>query len=144
MIVKLAKKAALAILSATLFYFLVVCLVELFYYQINTSVSKDFNRTWYIYARYLLPYFVLAANILIAFVDKRMLNRIGLLALYLFFVGWYWMPYIFTTWPYRAIPVITLITSCYIFNIFVVERIKKRIMSNNNHVLQQQEYSITK
>jgi hypothetical protein len=136
MVKTLSKKllAILLIAILTVFiYYAIIYSIKLCYsiiYDYVRVYRDDSNFVWslFLYYTYILPSFLAFTNLMLALVEKKIINRIVVFIVYLIFIFLYWNQFLFPVWPYRAIPVFCLLTGFYIFDILAARFIVKKIL----------------
>lgn len=110
------KKLLIAVCSAIVFYFLTLLSIELVYGLSDLNKSQDFNMTWMLYVKYLMPFLFLTLNLFLCFLKRGKQVALIAFALWILFVAIYWGNYLFTIWPYRSIPILLIISTFYAVN----------------------------
>ena len=138
MVKKLGKKLLSILLIAILtvfIYYAIIYSIELSYFIIyeygfvpRPRVSADFSRSLFLYYTYILPYYLAFTNLMLALVEKKIINRIVVFIVYLIFIFLYWNQFLFPVWPHRAMPVFCSLTGFYIFDILAARFIVKKIL----------------
>ena len=136
MVKKLGKKLLAILLIAILtilIYYAIIYSIKLSYSIIYDYVrvyryDSDFVRTLWICYEYELPYYLAFTNLILALVEKKIINRIVVFVIYSVCIFYMWGGYIIWPWPYRAIPVFCLLKGFYIFDILAARFIVKKIL----------------
>jgi len=136
MVKKLIKKLLVILLVAILavfIYYAIIYSIKLSYsiiYDYVRVYCDDSEFVWalWIYYKYGLPYFLAFTNLMLALVEKKIINRIVVFIIYFVCIFYIWGEYIISIWPYRAIPVFCLLTGFYIFDILAARFIVKKIL----------------
>ncbi len=98
--------------------------------------SFMFNRSWLIYAQYLLPLLFLSFNLMVCFISGRRWKQ-GLTAvIWICLMAIYWLPYV-GTWPRRSLLIILTLTGIYGLNLCCAGKLygteKKGAQPPDNH-----------
>jgi hypothetical protein len=82
-----------------------------------------FSVTLELYYTYILPYILLFVNFFYLINKIHLLNTVISILVYCIFIGCFWGYYLFTIWPYRAFPVISVLTIVYFLDLFIMKRL---------------------
>jgi hypothetical protein len=122
----------LSVITAVMIYCMIIYGVELSYdlaYKLKpANHSVAFSITLWIFYKYILPFVLLFPNMMLVFVKNKTVNRIAVFAVYFIFI-FLWLGSLFSSFPYRNIPVFCVVTGFYVLDILAVKFIVKKIKS---------------
>jgi hypothetical protein len=117
-------------------YYAIWFSIDLSYYIIYKYVprprlSAEFSRTLWLYYEYIFIPFLIFTNLMLAIVEKKIINRIVVFIVYFVCIFYFWGNYIISPWPYRAVPVFCVLTVFYLLDILLARFIVKKLLHKN-------------
>ncbi|MDR1812442.1 MAG: hypothetical protein LBQ87_06430 [Candidatus Fibromonas sp.] len=132
---KLPAILLIAVLTVFIYYAIWIG-IDLSYHIIYSFVPKphlyaDFGRELWIYDNYILIPFLVFTNLMLAIVEKKIINRIAVFIAYSLCILWWWGGLIISPWPYRAVPIFCVLTVFYLLDISLARFIVKKLLHKN-------------
>jgi len=121
-----------AVVTFSIYWMIILCIslsyfIVYRYTSIEPERSNYFGRTLWLYYDYILPYPLIVTNLMLVFVKYKTVNRIAVVFIHLGVNLWYWIPSL-SSWPYRLIPALSIITVFYLLDILIVRFIVKKLL----------------
>jgi hypothetical protein len=117
-------------------YFVIIIGIELclfIAYKIRTPIRGfvDFNITLGTYYKYILPYMLLFINMMFSVSKYKVMNFIMVIIVYIVFIAWFWGSYLISPFPYRAIPILSVLSLCYWLDVFIINGLLRALRTKS-------------
>jgi hypothetical protein len=121
-----------AICLTIIIYVVIIMGIELCFfiaYKIRVPIRGfvDFSITLGIYYKYILPYILLFINMMFSVSKYKVMNFIIAITIYIVFIAWFWGSYLTSLWPYRVIPILSILSLCYWLDVFIINKFLEKI-----------------